>query len=319
MAGVTAALSLAAALKDQRVEGIVESLFRNDEVMGEFATRDFTGGATINITHHYAGNTSVGRYSEGDAAGVAGSQSYIVAQWGPSYYKGVIQITGHARDQLRNGDPQAAFFDQISEEFARIIPDMVHAISEDMLGTGLVDPVGVQGICDSAGSIAGLSRSTYTWFQAFEGASLTSSTVIEVADIDSATYQSHDPPYNGRVSALWTSWKQQFRYKTKIGNAGVSNSPLRINVNGGGPVTFNSGDVRDQAFYGSTPIKPKMGLTNSVWLGLTESTFFVGDMREWTVEQLGKTDDSDKFLVTRAVGLGNEDPRRNWKLTGYTT
>src|SRR6185503_20565990 len=114
MAGLTAASSIADALKSQAVAGIVESLFTNNEVMSEFPMIEFTGGSTINIKHHYAGNTSVGTYSEGDAIGAPGSQSYITAQWPEQHYKGVIQITGHARDYLRDGSNSAAFYNQIA-------------------------------------------------------------------------------------------------------------------------------------------------------------------------------------------------------------
>lgn len=318
MAGVSAASSISDALRDQRVEGVVQSLFRNNEVLGEFPTRPFTGGATINITHHYAANTSVSTYEEGDAVGQAGSQSYLSSQWPAQYYKGTVSITGHARDQLRNGDPQAAFYDQIGMEMQRIIPDMIHKISVDMLGSGLTAPVGIQGIIDSAGTIANLNRSTYTWFAAFEAASLTSSTAIEVADIDYAMASGSDDPYEGNVDEIWTSYLQVRKFKAKIGNAGVANAPIRINVDGPGAVHLNAGDVRDASYIGNVPIKAKKGLTNTIWLGLTKSTFFIGDMRNWTVDQLAKNDDSEKFLVTRALGLGCMDPRRNWKLTGYT-
>jgi hypothetical protein len=317
--GVSAAASITDALRDQRVEGVVESLFRNNEIIGEFQPRSFTGGATINITHHYAGNTSVSTFDEGDAVGQAGSQSYLTAAWPAQYYKGVISITGHAKDQLRNGDPQAAFYDQIGMEMERIIPDMIHKISTDMLGTGLTAPVGIQGICDSAGTIAGLSRTTYTWFQAFEGSSLTSSTAVTVNDLDYAMASGADDPYEGNVSEVWTSWLQMRKYKAAIGNAGVANAPIQMPVpmgpGTGGP---NAGDVRNGGWLGTTPIKPKRGLTNTIWLGLTKSTFFVGDMRSWQVDPLAKNDDSDRFLVTRAVGLGCSDPRKNWKMTGYS-
>jgi hypothetical protein len=318
MAGVTAAASIADALKTQAVVGVVESLFRNNEVMGEFPMIPFTGGSTINIKQHYAGNTSVGVYSEGDAIGVAGSQSYITAQWPEAHYKGVMQITGHARDFTRNGSNEAVFFDQIAMESERIVNDMIHQISIDMLGTGLTSPVGIQGIVDSTGTIAGLSRATYTWFAAYEAASLTSSTAIQVADIDSAMSQSQDQPYAGMVDEIWTSWHQQFKLKGAVGNVGVSNSPVRIISQGPGPQGINVGDVRDQMFVGSVPIKTKRNLDNSIWLGLTKADFFIGKMREFQVDELGKTDDSDKYLVTASFGLGNKNPKRSWKQTGYT-
>lgn len=317
MAGITAAASLAEALRDQRVEGVVHSFFRNDEVLGSgFATREFTGGSTINITHHYAGNASVGVFEEGDAIGEAGSQSYLVAKWSPTYYKGVMSHTGHAVDQIRNGASSAVWFDPIAKEFERIIPDMTHKISTDMLGTGLTPPVGIQGICDNAGTIATILRSTYTWYQAFEGTSLTSSTVVTVADIDSAMYQSQDQPYEGAVDQIWTSWKQKYKRREAIGHQGVSNSPIRRMDPA---MEGRTGSVIDDDSHGGVPIRPKKGLDNSIWLGITTSTMFIGDMRAWTVAEQGVTGDSRKFLVTRALGLGSTDPRKNWKLTGYST
>lgn len=315
MAGVNAATSISDALRDQRVAGIVEAQFRSNEVIGLFPMRPFTGGATINVTMHYAGNTSVGTYQEGDAPVEAGSQSYLTAQWGAAYYRGVISFTGHAEDQLMGGSLQAAFYDQIGQEMDRCMVDITHAIATDMLGTGLTAPVGMLGIIDSTGTIAGLSRSTYTWFASFEGSSLSSSTVITVADIDSAQYQTADPPYEGRVSAIWTSLKQSAALKNVIGNAGVSNSPVRQDAG----AAVNAGNVLDPSYVGGLPIRKIRGLDNSVWLGVSESEFFIGDMRSWKVDELAKVDDSRKFQITRAVGLGCMNPRRNWKLTGYTT
>ena len=104
--------------------------------MGEFPMRPFTGGSTINVKMHYAGNDSVGTYDEGDADGVAGSQSYLTAYWPEKHYRGMVSITGHARDYTLNGSNQAVFFDQLSEEMARVVPDIVHKISTDMLSTG---------------------------------------------------------------------------------------------------------------------------------------------------------------------------------------
>lgn len=317
MAGLTAASSIADALRTQAVAGVVESLFRNDEVMSEFGMREFTGGSTINRKHHYAGNTSVDTYDEGDAIGVAGAQSYLTALWPEKHYKAVVQITGHARDYLRDGSNEAAFFDQIGMETDRAFADLVDRVSTDMLGTGTTAPVGIQGIVDSAGTVAGINRSTYTWFQAYEAAG--SSTVISTTDLNSAMYQSSDATYAGQVSEIWTSPKQGYRYRESIGNAGVANSPIRIIQTGPGSMPVGSPAADDPLFLGGRQIKTKRNLTNSVWLGLTKIDFFIGRMRDWQVDALAKVDDSDKFLITGSFGLGNDNPKRSWKLTGYST
>ncbi len=313
MAGLTAAASITDALKSQAVEGVVQSLFVNNEVMSEFPMRDFTGGATINVKHHYAGNTSVGAYSEGDAFGAPGSQSYVTAQWPEQHYKCVVQITGHARDYLRNGSNEAAFYDQIQMEFDRGAEDIIDLCSTDMLGTGTTAPVGIQGIVDSSGTVAGLSRVTYSWFQAYETAG--TGTTVSIGDIDSAMYNSSDVSYDGKVDELWVSPKQLFKLKGVVGNVGTTASPYKVEANGS---PANIGDARSPIPIGSYWIKPKRDLTNSVVLGLTKSDFFIGRMRDWQVSELARTDDSDRFAITGSFGLGCYNPKRSWKITGYT-
>jgi hypothetical protein len=316
MAGMTAAASIADALRSQAVVGVVDTLWRNNEVMGAFPMIPFTGGGTINVKMHYAGNDSVSSYDEGDAIGGAGSQSYLTAQWPEKHYRGVMQITGHARDYTLNGSNEAVFFDQVAAESTRIMQDLVNKISVDMLGTGTTAPVGIQGIIDSTGTVAGVSRTTYTWFGAYEAAA--SSTTIVVGDLDSATQNSTDAPYAGRVNQIWTSHLQARKYKTAYG-AGTTTSNVRVIIPaGGGPVPVNQGSTNDDMFYGSAPIMRKRDLTSTIWLGLTMEDFFIGKMRDFTVKELGPTDDSDRFLITAAYGLGCRSPRRSWKKTGYT-
>lgn len=313
MAGLTAASSIADALKSQAMPGVVESLFKNDEVLVNFGTPvPFTGGATLNVKHHYAGNTSVTTYSEGDALGAAGSQSYITAQWGVAYYRAQIQITGHAEDQLKGGSNQAAFFDQIAMEFTMAGEDLRDRLSTDCLGTGLTAPVGIQGIVDSSGTIAGLNKSTYTWFQSYEVAGGT--TTIAISDLDGAMQNSSDADYAAQVDQIWTSWKQKNKLKGVMGQVGAANNSYLQSPAG----PLNTAGITSEMAYGNVPIKPMRDLTNSIFLGLTISTFFLGMMRDWKVDPLAKTDDSQKFLITGAFGLGCRNPKKSWKITTLT-
>jgi len=322
MAGVTAAAASGAvgsiqdALRQQAMSGVVESLFKNNEVLGNFGPpTPFTGGSTLNVKHHYAGNASVGTYSEGDALGAAGSQSYLTAQWGAAYYRAQIQFTGHAQDQLLNGSLETAFFDQLGLEFTMAAEDLVDRVSTDCLGTGLTAPVGIQGIVDSSGTIAGLNRSTYSWFQAYEVVGGT--TTVAISDLDGAMQNSSDSDYAAQITEIWTSWKQVNKLKGIIGNPGTANNSIRMDPSQPN-MSLNTGSIVNGIKYGNIDIKPIRDLTNSIFLGLTMPTFFLGRMREWRVDPIAKTDDSSKFLLTGAWGLGCRNPKKNWKVTTLT-
>lgn len=310
MAGVVAAV-ITDALRSQAGPGIIDTTFRNDEVMQLFPTRPLTGGATYNRKMQYGSNSSVGRYSEGDSIGVAGSQSYLTAQWPVSYYKVKYQITGHARDQLKSGNPGAVFFNQLELEFTTGMKDLVDFIAQDFLGTGTSAPVGIQGIVDSTGTIAGVARATYAWFAAYEGSN---GSTIALVDLDLAERTSRDANYAGNFNEYWTSWKQVQKYKGVVVNAGQANSPIRLND----PTGISLPGVSSPMTIGGRTIRPIRDLTDSIWMGVQTDTLFCGVQRDFTTYAMGRTDDSDQFMTTVAVGLGCDDPRRNWKMTGYT-
>lgn len=313
MAGVIAAV-ITDALRSQAGPGIVDTTFRNNEVLQLFPTRELTGGATYNRKMAYGSNTSVGRYNEGDAVGVAGSQSYLTAQWPVTYYKVKVQFTGHARDQLRNGAPGAAFFNQLEQEFTLGMKDLIAFISLDFLGTGTSAPVGIQGIVDSTGTIAGVSRATYTWFAAYEGSN---GTTVSVTDLELAERTSLDQPYAGNFNEYWTSWKQLQKYLGVVGQPGQANNSIMFPNPAGGIDAPGVGGTSNYS-KGGRKIRPIRNLDSSIWMGVQTDTLFTGVQRDFTTVPMGRTDDSDQFLTTVALGLGCDQPKFNWKMTGYS-
>jgi len=311
MAGVVTTV-IADALKTQALTGVVDTTFRNDMTLGRFPQIPDTGGVTINVKVAYGSNTSVGRYNEGDAAGTPGAQSYATAQWPFTYYKCVVQFTGHARDQLNNGSPQAAFFNQLAREFEYGMKDIIDLASTDALGTGLTSPIGIQGIADSAGTIAGLSRSTFTWWQSYE---TTYSTTVTLADLDASDRFSRDRSYGSKYDQVWAAPKQIQKLRGAIGLAGQSNNSIRImSSNGGIDLAGNTSGVT----YAGRPVVETVDLTDSVLIGIQSSDLFSSYRRQMQVDLLGKTDDSDKYLITMAIGIGAYQCKHFWKNTGYT-
>jgi hypothetical protein len=310
MAGINTTI-ITDATKTQSSAGVVDTTFRNNEVLGRFGLVEDTGGTTYNVKMGYGTNSSVGVFSEGDAFGIPGSQSYVTASWPFTYYKGLMSYTGHAVDQLKNGNPQAAFFDQTGMELTKLSADITDKASTDALGTGLTSPVGIQGIADSTGTIAGLSRATYAWFAAYENAY---STTVALADIDAADRFSRDADYASDYNEIWCAPKQIQKLRGVVGLAGIANNSIKIDS--GGTIKLSSNG--DGLMYGNKPFVPIRDLTDSILIGCQTNELFLSWRRQMKVDHMAKVDDSEKFAVTMALCIGARNPKHFWKATGYS-
>jgi len=70
--------------------------------------------------------------------------------------------------------------------------------------------------------------------------------------------------------------------------------------------------------YAGRPLTPIRDLDNSIFLGVQTGDLFMSWRRQMKVDLLGKTDDSDKWLITMAFGIGADNPKHFWKITGYS-
>ncbi len=312
MAGtVTAALT--AALRITASGMLSEALFRNNELMPLFAPVGWEGGATKNYKIHYGGNSSVSTYAEGDALGAAGSQSYLTANFPEKHYKATISITGHVYDQTQGGNQNAVFFDQAEKEFGYATKDLTDLITTDMLGSGVTAPVGILGIVDSAGTLAGIDPNTYTWWAAYETSH--ASTVV-LSDIDLANQAARDPEYAANINLIMTSHKQCAKIKGVYGNPGTTaNSVLSLNSAGG--YIINLGDYTDIK-VGGIPVVPLRDLDNAVIIGVEREQIEIATQRPMNIVPLAKNDDSDRWLMTWAGGITTRNRMKAWKLTGYS-
>jgi hypothetical protein len=218
-------------------------------------------------------------------------------------------------DQIRGGADSAVFFDPWAREYSDGLRDLVDKVSTDMLGTGLTAPTGLQGWIDSSGTIAGILRSTYTWFAAYEDNA--AGTTIAIADLNTHDYIVRDAERGGMINLWITSPKQKAKWAAVCGFIGASGNSLNIQVGANG-ATFNSGWNWDGAKHGNAPIVDVPDLTNSVWLGLTTEHWLIARQRAVSVVQLGIMGDQVKFLVTCAYGLVCRSPKKQAKILNLT-
>lgn len=310
MAGTVQA-SLTAALKTSAWPQLQESVFYNKEWIGNFERVRPTSDDDMRVKHHSGANSTIGTYSEGDAIGVAGSETYTTATWDCTYFKGVFSVTGHARDALNNDSSEAAFFPQISMQLTSLLDGLVDLAVTRMLGSATSGCLGIQTIVDSTGTVAGIDRSSDTWFASYEVD--TAGSAYALTDLDIVWQNVHDAEYaSPGIDSIFTSYKQIRLAKADL-NPSVSTGTLPA---GGFGTSYNLGVPLSGFSYAGANIYGIRELTNTIWLFMVRNEHKIIVLRDWKVDELGKTDDSDKFLVTGAFGQMNLNPKHCAKLIG---
>ncbi len=318
-AGSSAAFSAFA--KTTAFGGLVEEVQRAQELLGEFEPIPWQGGTTINVKVNYAGNTSVRTYDEGDPPPTAVAQSYITASWTEKHYDFSVTITGHARDYSLNGSTAAGFFDIIGNELRLGLQDAMRKVDYDFrTSTSQTAPVGIRGIVDSSGTIAGLSRTTYTWFASIERA-CTAAGAIAITDLDLLFQELRDTTNDSGTAQGGIpeepdfgicSLKVERKMRQEWGLPGAM-SPMRVATDD--PATRQLGYLPGGVKYGNVTFKPVHDFSNSEVIVGRRDTMKRGICRDWQITQLAKVDDSDRLYGTFAWGPVCTRPRAWGKLT----
>lgn len=324
MAGLTAASGLAAALKTQAFSELQDEVFRYNQFLQYFETVPWMGGSTYNTKHHYSGNT-VSTYSEGDPPPTAVAQSYATAQWPEAHYQVTVKITGHAMDYTKNGSDAAVFFNIIANELIESMKDAASKVESDALGSGITSPVGILGIVDSSGTIAGLDRATYTWFASIENSG--AATTLAIGDMDKLVEELTSnktsagvaiPGRPARPNIGFMEHKQMRKCRDIGFLPGSSSTQVSVGVANGQAPTVQLGFNTEVLYYAGIPFHPITGFSQSDIVAGERETIKLAVCRDWRVDTLGKADDSDTQLITGAFGLICKRPRTWGKITTLT-
>jgi len=257
------------------------------------------GGDSFDWPVHYGGNSSTVAYSEGDALAAAGNESYATATvaYSTGYLRTVYQVTGHARDAVRNG-----YFNAVDKEGMSAL--MAHVAAREAL---LISTL--EGAIDSAGSYAGLLRATYNLasYEAAIGGSLAMANMDLMYETLQASPIGAD--LSGHVILAPTSTIGE--YNDVAAGAGAGN-PIIQWTDG---KTMDGGKFRFNAAYNGCPIVRVEGLTAGGLLFVNPSNLVRVVQRPIIVEPMAKTDDSDLFSITSSEIIVCLNPRHAGKLT----
>lgn len=312
MAGATAT-TLSTAIKTVFEPGFQKTFYNGMPFMSMFPRRPNTGGNTVNWKIHYAGNSSPTAYSEGATPPAAGYQAYVNASISHVSYMSTVQITGHAKDAMKNG-----YFDGYKIELEEGAKDLMHTV-EGAFVAAMIDGI------DDDTSYAGLTRATYGLASTVvEGgsAALTLaglSSMYEGPKLDPRAVI-YEPGNHIIVSApeQATAYTEVATGLVVTGDAEAAGANIPYNTNQTDSM-LDAGKLKHTLSYNKLPWVEVPTMTNTYVFMMKRSDVIIEEARPLTIEPLGKVDDSDRYLLTWRGGFAYLDPYRAARYEALTT
>ena len=299
MSGATKT-TLATAINSVFRPVMVKTFDESTPIVDFFGTVPSLGGDSIDWKINYAGSDSAETFSEGDAAPAASYQSYVDATLGHNHFQNTVQISGHAKDALKNG-----YFDGAIKEIQGGVSALGHLV-ETTIMADIVDAI------DDDTTYAGLTRATYglaSFVQAGGSVALTVEMLEncwEAMLLDGRTVDMSD--------FLWfCSPEQDMAYQRAADGLGGINLNLEMGSQ------LDVGRAQSSRSFNGKPIVVFSTLTNTYVFGTKKSDILIEEARPLTIEALGKTDDTDKFLITWAGKGAHLDPLRACRIEALAT
>jgi len=299
MAFTAGGTTTGAALINEIYSGLlVEGVYKNSDLLPLFPAPMDSGGGTKRQWHvHSAVNDSVETFTEGQAQPDPGNQEYVAAEVSYKHFRGMVQITGHARDAMRR-----AWVNGLDLEFAMLREDLV-----DLVTTTWMDATdGIQAAVDSTTTYGGISRGSASYFESKETAV---SAIVGFSDLIDMYEALRDNDFGAKPDLVLCPWNQYTRIYQVVGQPAIKNiSPAD-----------SASSYLSQAFAGMD-IQPLGDLTDTVILFLDRrpGKWEVITHRPLQVKEMAPSGDSDVFQVSLSVNLICTDPKSQGKLTGCT-
>lgn len=303
MAGATTTIH-SGAIASIYQPGYQKTFYDGQPLMNMIRKVGSPGGSAYKWQIKSAGNTSGTSYTEGQAPSAAG---YItVAQASVSYakYRAMVQITGHLRDAIKGG-----YYDAISAEMDGGRDELQYTVEAALIAI-------LEAAIDSAGSYAGLTRSTYN-LDSYEAAVGT----LALSDLqtlqETLMKQPRACPMNDLI--LMSTIDMYNEYMDVAAGAAY----LEFNASQADGVV-NAGKVRavlDQnggglaGRYGQIPWYIVPTMTATTVLAVRPSKLLIVEERPITIDLMAKNDDSDTYSFTWGGTLVCLDTYRAAKLT----
>lgn len=316
---------ISSSLVRENVQGsAADVVFRRTDLLNFLASmgmvRPWNGGYPSQWNLITAANSATEVFSEGQAAPVAGKQTYTRCSLSPFFSRVVCGVTGHVRDQVRKG---GTYDDALAIELQKGTADLMKKVEDTLVGS--TQDQGIQSIVDAGDTYAGVAPGSVAAHASLEtavGGALTMATLQDTLETLSLS------PYLSAPTHLLSCHNQITNYidLTGPGNATAANRLARFTppamAQGQGrfdlgmtPGGLNGGVV---GFNGMDWI-PISGLTNTVIIFLDANAGLeLMVYRDLEVRPLPSQSDDDLYQISFACALKAPVRKAHAKLTGVT-
>jgi hypothetical protein len=276
--------------------------------------RAWKGGAPQGWNLVTAANSSAETYSEGQAVGQPGKQTYGRTSLNPFYTRIQFGYSGHVADQVRQG---GVYDDPISMELQKAVEDLFVKVESTLVGS--TADQGVQSVIDGGDTYANVAPGSVTSWKALEtavSAALSYTALEDNIELAALT------PYTSQPTDILAPMNQVTNYQ-RLAGASATTSLMRFSspANGGSMDlgSMPGGMLQGRLAWNGMPWTPISGLTTTVILLLDmASDFAIEVFRDVTVEPLAKTSDDTNAMATFACAIRCHERNKHIKLTGVT-
>ena len=311
MSGATKT-TLATAIQTVFQPDMVKTFYEGTPMLNFFGTRPSAGGDSIDWKLNYAGNAGY-IYNEGDAQQVAGNQSFADMTIAHIHFANTCQITGHARDAMKNG-----YFDGVKKELDGCMSGLMHKVEEKLVTV-------LEGAINDDTTYGGQTRATvHADSHVVAGGSAALTLAMLSAAYETLQLDPRGVQYQPSEWA-WISSPEQRTAYTEVatglivtGDAEAAGANLPYSTSQSDP-GIDAGKMNKVLTYNSIPWVTFATSTNTLVLLVKKSNVLIEEARPLTIEPLAKTDDSDTVLMTWAGSLAYLDPYRAARIEALAT
>lgn len=178
--------ALSVSLRNYR-PGLVDNIFESSPLLFRLRQNErlLDGGESIVEHIQYGTNPNTGSYDGWDVLPMAEGKIITSVEYNWKQYAGSVIISGK---DMRKNKGKSRMLDLLEARIKNcedtMIDDLNALAYSDGTGNSGKDPLGLAAIVDSSGTLAGINRATYTWWQSQER-SLSAESVTWGTDSDS--------------------------------------------------------------------------------------------------------------------------------------
>lgn len=286
------------AIREAYEPGFNEAVFRNNSLMSLFNWTESPGDTAHRWKLNSAGNDSVEVFTENGVQPAAGNQTWVNAALPWTYFRGMAQVTGHARDALRS-----RWIDAIDEEFTLLRADLVDLITTSFM----YSTYGLELAVDFGAAYAGITRNGAAGY--FESTETDVAGAISTDDLLNLMETIRDNDKGGQPDVILVPHNQATRIYNLAGPHTIFNANPSDKAPGLMSQTFNN-----------IPIVALPDWTDTVAMALDRRPGNWGAKihRPFSVKEMAPVNDSDVYQVSWAGCLACHQPKFQGKLTGLT-